>query len=221
MTDAVVSTEESVTEPSSEQGKSSGRGRFTISIILLVVALVATPLFVVAGWVNTEITNTDRYVHTVAPLADDPQVQQYVASELTAAFTENVDLSAAIGAQLPPALQPLTGTIDQCHQRLRLRRGQPLHGQPGLQDDLGGGQPSSPPGDLQGAHRRPEVAGPQQRAAHDQPGRRRPPAAGSAGGRRVRRGRARSTSAVSTARSCWPMVSRWRSSRRPATPSAC
>ena len=105
MTEAVVSPEESVTEPS------SGRGRFTVSIILLVVALVATPLFIVAGWVNTEITNTDRYVNTVGPLADDPQVQQYVASELTAAFTENVDLSAAIGAQLPPALQPLTGTI--------------------------------------------------------------------------------------------------------------
>ena len=44
--------------------------RLIISIALLVVTLVATPLFIVAIWVHTSITDTDRYVKTVAPLAD-------------------------------------------------------------------------------------------------------------------------------------------------------
>ena len=91
---------------------SSGHGRLIASIVLLAVALVATPLFIVAGWVNQEITNTDRYVDTVAPMADDPQVQQYVAGQLADAITSNVDLGAAVGNVLPPSLAPLQGTIN-------------------------------------------------------------------------------------------------------------
>ena len=85
--------------------------RLIISIALLVVTLVATPLFIVAIWVKTEITDTDRYVDTVAPLADDPNVQQYVAAQLTDAFKENVDVSSIVKDQLPSALQPLAPTI--------------------------------------------------------------------------------------------------------------
>ena len=50
--------------------------RLIISIALLVVTLVATPLFIVSIWVHTAITDTDRYVHAVGPLADDPAVQE-------------------------------------------------------------------------------------------------------------------------------------------------
>jgi hypothetical protein len=34
---------------------------------------------IVGAWARAEITNRYRYVDTVAPLADDPQVQRYVA----------------------------------------------------------------------------------------------------------------------------------------------
>jgi hypothetical protein len=73
--------------------------------------MVATPLFIVAIWVNTQIKDTDRYVSTVAPLADDPAVQQYVAAQLADAFEQNVDVKSILSEQLPSALQPLSGTI--------------------------------------------------------------------------------------------------------------
>ena len=85
--------------------------RLIISIALLVVTLVATPLFIVAIWVNTAISDTDRYVDTVAPLADDPAVQEYIAAQLTDAFEENVDVSSFVSEQLPSSLQSLNGTI--------------------------------------------------------------------------------------------------------------
>jgi hypothetical protein len=85
--------------------------RLIISIALLVVTMVATPLFIVAIWVNTQIKDTDRYVSTVAPLADDPAVQQYVAAQLADAFEQNVDVKTILSQQLPSALQPLSGTI--------------------------------------------------------------------------------------------------------------
>ena len=72
---------------------------------------MATPLFIVAIWVHTAITDTDRYVHTVGPLADDPAVQEYVASQLSDAFKENVDVKAIVAERLPSSLQPLNGTI--------------------------------------------------------------------------------------------------------------
>src|SRR6478672_9426825 len=99
--------------PAAANGTTSGHHhtRLIISIALLVVTLVATPLFIVAIWVNTTITDTDRYLSTVAPLADDPAVQEYVAAQLTDAFTQNVDVSAIVSQQLPSALQPLSGTI--------------------------------------------------------------------------------------------------------------
>ena len=72
---------------------------------------MATPLFIVSIWVHTVITDTDRYVHTVGPLADDPAVQEYVASQLSDAFKENVDVKAIVSERLPSSLQPLSGTI--------------------------------------------------------------------------------------------------------------
>jgi len=87
------------------------RTRFIVSIALLVVTLLATPLFIVAIWAHVVITDTDRYVSAVGPLADDPDVQQYVAAQLTDAFEQNVDVNSIISQQLPSNLQPLSGTI--------------------------------------------------------------------------------------------------------------
>ena len=127
--------------------------RLIISIALLVVTLVATPLFLVSIWVHTVITDTDRYVHTVGPLADDPAVQEYVASQLSDAFKENVDVKAIVAERLPSSLQPLNGTITSAVERLRRRGRQPLHRQPGLQDPVGRCQPRRGQDDLQGADR--------------------------------------------------------------------
>lgn len=62
------------------------------SSVLLVLACVLAPLSVVSVWSATQLSDTDRYVETVAPLADDPAVQQAVADDVTAAVLDALDV---------------------------------------------------------------------------------------------------------------------------------
>ncbi|MFL6132275.1 MAG: hypothetical protein ACJ72A_05720 [Nocardioidaceae bacterium] len=80
-------------------------------VLLLIVALLA-PLAVVATWVHDEISDTDRYVQTVTPLASDPAVQQAVVTRVTNGIFTRLDVEAvtqqavdALEAQgLPPRI---------------------------------------------------------------------------------------------------------------------
>jgi hypothetical protein len=80
-----------------------GRTRGAISVALLVVAALLTPLTVVAAWARAQIESTDRYVATVAPLADDPAVQEYVAQAAADAIYELLEVDELVGA-LPAEL---------------------------------------------------------------------------------------------------------------------
>ncbi|MGY3202336.1 hypothetical protein [Streptomyces sp. TE5632] len=80
------------------------RVRVAGSSILLLLALLLAPLAVVAAWVQDTVSDTDRYVETVAPLASDPAVQKVVINRLTDRVMENVDVSAVTDS-LAEALQ--------------------------------------------------------------------------------------------------------------------
>jgi type VI protein secretion system component VasK len=60
------------------------RWRTIVAALLLVLACVLAPLGVVAVWARNQVTNTDRYVATVAPLASDPAIQQAITDRITA-----------------------------------------------------------------------------------------------------------------------------------------
>jgi hypothetical protein len=62
------------------------------SAILIVLACVLAPLSVASVWSSNQLSNTDQYVETVAPLADDPAVQDALANEVTVAVFENLDV---------------------------------------------------------------------------------------------------------------------------------
>ena len=51
--------------------------------ILVILAVIVFTVSVPAAWGARTVLNTDRYVATVAPLADDPAVQQAIATRLT------------------------------------------------------------------------------------------------------------------------------------------
>ncbi|MFK4145977.1 hypothetical protein [Streptomyces sp. NPDC004065] len=74
------------------------------AVVLLVVTLVLAPLAVVAAWVHNTVTDTDRYVQTVAPLASEPAVQNVVIDRLTNRVVDNIDVQA-LTASLTKALQ--------------------------------------------------------------------------------------------------------------------
>ncbi|WP_406723883.1 hypothetical protein WJ438_03310 [Streptomyces sp. GD-15H] len=80
------------------------RVRLAGSSVLLLLALLLAPLAVVAAWVQDAVSDTDRYVETVAPLASDPAVQEAVINRLTDRVVENVDV-AAVTDSLAEALQ--------------------------------------------------------------------------------------------------------------------
>jgi hypothetical protein len=88
------------------------RWRTIVAVLLIVLGCVLAPLAGVAVWARNQVTNTDRYVRTVAPLAADPAIQTAIADQITAqVFTyldvqgltnQTVDALASRG--LPPRL---------------------------------------------------------------------------------------------------------------------
>jgi hypothetical protein len=88
-----------------------GHGRSVLAAALVTIACVLAPLSVVSVWASTVLSDTDRYVETVAPIADDPGVQAAIADEVTAAIMTQLEVDqltqdalAAIAAQenVPP-----------------------------------------------------------------------------------------------------------------------
>lgn len=107
------------TKPGNPSGTAPGRRSWrgwvrTISAItLILLAVVLAPLSVVSVWARAEVNDTDRYVETVAPLADDPAVQNAVAANITNQVFQYIDVKGlttqafdALAEQgsLPPAL---------------------------------------------------------------------------------------------------------------------
>jgi hypothetical protein len=60
-----------------------GRGRWAGAIVLLLLAALLAPLSALARWTNATLLDTDSYVSMVAPLADDPAVQEEVSRRIT------------------------------------------------------------------------------------------------------------------------------------------
>ena len=103
------------------------RWRSIVAVLLIVLGCVLAPLAGVAVWARNQVTNTDRYVATVTPLASDPAIQQAVTDQITAQVFTYIDIQALTtqvvdalaarveGRGLPPqaavALQGLAGPV--------------------------------------------------------------------------------------------------------------
>lgn len=92
-----------------------GRWRRIVAILLVVVAAVLAPLTVVATWVHERILDTDGYVDTVAPLANDEVVTDALANRIVTELFAATDLQKRITDALPgptDVLGPaLTGSL--------------------------------------------------------------------------------------------------------------
>jgi hypothetical protein len=103
--------------PPSSTGSSTGASvaRWTGSVVVLVIAALLGGLAVVAGYLRSEVLDTEAYVQTVAPLASDPAVRDALAQRLTTEIIVRTDIkklatSVATGLVdrgLPPALDNL------------------------------------------------------------------------------------------------------------------
>jgi hypothetical protein len=86
------------------------RWRTLVASLLIVVGCVLAPLSVVAVWARNQVTDTDRYLQTVSPLARDPAIQDAVADQITAQVFRYIDIqeitTQAVQALASRGLQP-------------------------------------------------------------------------------------------------------------------
>jgi hypothetical protein len=68
------------------------RWRTMVATLLIVLACVLAPLSAVAVWTRNQVTNTDRYVATVTPLASDPAIQTAITDQITAQVFTYIDV---------------------------------------------------------------------------------------------------------------------------------
>lgn len=95
------------------------RWRRVVGISLMVVGAILAPIALVSNWAVSEITDTDAFVETFAPLAEDPDVQLLVSTTVTEAINERVDLPAitgpvfdGLGADLGPLASAGLGALE-------------------------------------------------------------------------------------------------------------
>ena len=88
-----------------ERWKARGRRVGLAFLLVLGCGLVAMAL--IAAYVRATVVDTDRYVATMAPIADSPDVQRAVADKLDGAITSRVDFDALLREALPDRADPL------------------------------------------------------------------------------------------------------------------
>jgi hypothetical protein len=90
------------------------RWRSVVATLLIVIGCILAPISVVAVWAKNQVTDTDRYVATVTPLASDPAIQNAVADKITAEIFARLDVqqitNQAVDALADRGLPPLVAT---------------------------------------------------------------------------------------------------------------
>ena len=90
------------------------RWRSVVATLLIVIGCILAPISVVAVWTKNLVTDTDRYVATVAPLASDPAIQSAIADKITAEVFTHLDVvgitNQAVDALAERGLPPLIAT---------------------------------------------------------------------------------------------------------------
>jgi hypothetical protein len=112
MTD--VSPGSTPTQPSAPRA-SGGRG--VAAVVCLVLAALLTTPAALAYWGQRTVNDSGRYVDTVGPLVDSPEVRSAVAARVTAALEKQVDVEAILNQAFAgviterPRLEALVGPL--------------------------------------------------------------------------------------------------------------
>ena len=108
---APVAAETPVTPPPRPRRQ---RWRSIVATLLIVIGCILAPISVVAVWTKNLVTDTDRYVATVAPLASDPAIQSAIADRITTEIFTKLDVTGitnqAVDALAERGLPPLVAT---------------------------------------------------------------------------------------------------------------
>lgn len=81
------------------------RWRGFFSALCIVIAAILVPVSIVTAWARVQLVDEDAFVNTLAPLVDDPAVQDLVVTEAMDAIRDQVDFDQLTG-------QVFDGVID-------------------------------------------------------------------------------------------------------------
>ncbi len=109
------------------EGKAGGRRRWkTIApwILIVLVCLLAV-LSVLVVWTRDELLDTDTFVATVTPLAQDPAIQSAVAAKVSNELVSQTNLQQRVKGALPPKAgflaEPLAAQVKSVTNQLTLK----------------------------------------------------------------------------------------------------
>jgi hypothetical protein len=92
---------------------------------LVILGCVVAPISVMGVWLHNTLLNTNQYVATVGPLAQDPAVQNAVATRVTNELTQGLNLRGRLESALPPnasfAVPFITAGADQFVHQLTVK----------------------------------------------------------------------------------------------------
>lgn len=99
---------------------SKHRGRTISAVVLVLIAALLAPVALISSWARAELVDTTRFVETFAPLAQDPDVQTFIAGEVSTGIKENVDIDGIVGdlftgiasLDLPPQTQTVLPLVE-------------------------------------------------------------------------------------------------------------
>ena len=112
---ALAPVAEAAPDPTPAAPRRPARWRRWVAILLVIVAALLAPLAITAKWVHDRILDTNGYVDTVAPLANEPVVTDALANRIVTELFAATDLQDRITDALPgptDVLGPaLTGSL--------------------------------------------------------------------------------------------------------------
>ena len=106
-------TEDPATAAVTTKGKTR-RGHLPRRIsawVLVVLASLLIPISVIAVWAINTVTNTDKYVETMAPLATNPVIQQGLATRATNELFSHVNVENKVTKVLPKSAKPIVAPV--------------------------------------------------------------------------------------------------------------
>lgn len=77
--------------------RNARRARGVTALILVLVSVLLAPVALLGSWARAELVDTTRFVETFAPLAQDPEVQTFIAGEVSTGIKQNVDIDGIVG----------------------------------------------------------------------------------------------------------------------------
>lgn len=70
--------------------------RGVLATVLISASLLLAPVAVIGTWTQVQLVDTDRFVETFGPLAEDPAVQAFVSQQISGAVEDAVDIDRLV-----------------------------------------------------------------------------------------------------------------------------